>query len=194
MAIAQSKITIEHREILLKDRPSALYEISPKGTVPVLYIDKNNIIEESFDIILWAVNYSKSDWLDINKKQQVSMIKLNDSEFKYWLDKYKYFERFPEKDKIFYQNKCQLFLSKYNLLLAENRYFFGNKIQFIDIALFPFIRQCAHVDLEWFNNSFKNLNIWLDMIKKSNLFLSVMTKYEIWNQNQAGLIIKYLDN
>ena len=64
----------------------------------------------------------------------------------------------------------------------------------IDVALFPFIRQCAHVDINWFNKSFKSLSIWLDMFTKSNLFLSVMDKYEIWEQNQKGHIIKYLNN
>ncbi len=193
MAIAKSQITLEHREISLKDRPPALYKISPKGTVPVLYIDKNNILEESFDIMIWAVNYSKCDWLDINKEEQLSMVKVNDNEFKYWLDRYKYFERYPGKDKLFYQNECQSFLKRYNFILKNNKYFFGNKIQFIDVALFPFIRQCANVDIEWFNSTFENVNIWLDTIKKTNLFLSVMNKHKIWDQNQSGLIIKYLD-
>ena len=193
MAIAKSQITLEHREISLKDRPPALYKISPKGTVPVLYIDKNNILEESFDIMIWAVNYSKCDWLDINKEEQLSMVKVNDNEFKYWLDRYKYFERYPEKSKLFYQNECQSFLKRYNFILKNNKYFFGNKIQFIDVALFPFIRQCANVDIEWFNSTFENVNIWLDTIKKTNLFLSVMNKHKIWDQNQSGLIIKYLD-
>ena len=194
MAIAQIKITVEHREILLKNRPDSLYEISPKGTVPVLYIDKNNILEESFDIMLWAINYLNCDWLDIKKKKQIEMIRTNDNEFKYWLDRYKYFDRYPENDKIFYQKKCHMFLNQCNLLLENNRYFFGNKIQLIDVALFPFIRQCAHVDIDWFNKSFKSLTIWLDMFKKSNLFLSVMDKYEIWDQNQKGYFIKYLNN
>ena len=78
-----------------------------------------------------------------------------------------------------------------NTIIYNSNYFFGEHIQLADVALFPFIRQCAHVDLFWFEKTFLNLNKWLNTIKSSTLFLSVMHKYEVWNQNNRGIITIY---
>ena len=194
MAIAESKKIIEHREIILKDRPQTLYDISPKGTVPVLYIDENNIIDESFDIMIWAINNSNCNWLAINKKEQLSIINNIDKDFKFWLDRYKYFDRHPQHSQNFYKNKCIKYLEQYNILLGDSLYLFDNSIQMVDVALFPFVRQFAHVNLEWFELTLNNLNLWLDRIKKSELFLSIMLKYDIWDQKGEGTFTDYLSN
>jgi len=191
MALAKANIKIEHREILLKKRPSALYEISPKGTVPVLYINDENIIEESLDIIIWAIENSHCNWLAHDKEKQINIIQINDSDFKYWLDRYKYSDRFTELSPLDYQNNCKKYLEEYNGILKNKLYFFGNDIQMLDIALFPFIRQCAYVDVTWFEKYFSNLNNWLNNIQSSNLFLSVMKKYKMWDQNNSGIITNY---
>jgi len=194
MAIAQSKKIIEHREIILKDRPQTLYDISSKGTVPVLYIDENNIIDESFDIMIWAINNSNCNWLSINKKEQLEIINNIDEDFKFWLDRYKYFDRYPQHSQNFYKNKCIKYLEQYNILLGDSLYLFDNSIQMVDVALFPFVRQFAHVNLEWFEITFNNFNLWLDRIKKSELFLSIMLKYDIWDQKGEGTFTDYLSN
>ena len=119
MALAESGITIELREISLKDRPSSLYQISSKGTVPVLQINQNKIIDESIEIMLWAINQSNLDWLDKNPKGQLDIIKSNDTDFKYWLDRYKYADRYPEDTIHEYQNECKKILLSYeNILLS----------------------------------------------------------------------------
>jgi len=41
MALSYSQIKVELKEILLSNRPSALYAVSQKGTVPVLCINDN---------------------------------------------------------------------------------------------------------------------------------------------------------
>ena len=194
MAIAESKKIIEHREIILKDRPQTLYDISSKGTVPVLYIDENNIIDESFDIMIWAISNSNCNWLAINKKEQLSIINNIDKDFKFWLDRYKYFDRHPQHSQNFYKNKCIKYLEQYNILLGDSLYLFDNSIQMVDVALFPFVRQFAHVNLEWFEITFKNFNLWLNRIKKSELFLSIMLKYDIWDQKGEGTFTDYLSN
>ena len=191
MALANSKIKIEHREILLNDRPRVLYEISPKATVPVLYIGNNNIIDESLDIMLWVIKTTSCDWLKNNSTKQLEMIEINDSHFKYFLDRYKYSDKYPELTFENYQNKCKKYLNEYDDIIKNNLYFSGNFIQLVDIALFPFIRQCAHVDTAWFEKTFLNLNNWLNNIKTSSLFLSVMHKYEIWDQKKQGIITIY---
>jgi len=96
MALAYANITIELREILLSDRPDELYAISAKATVPVLQLPDGSVIDESFDIMKWALEQSKTDWLDINFEDQLFIIKINDEEFKPWLNKYKYHQRHPE--------------------------------------------------------------------------------------------------
>ena len=122
MALAEGNFTLEHREIFLKDRPDALYNISAKGTVPVLHIDSKNIIDESLDIMLWAIENAQLNWLQLDRAKQLDMIKINDNNFKYWLDRYKYSDRYPELRLVDYQNKCKIYLDEYNKMLKGNRF------------------------------------------------------------------------
>ena len=191
MALSKSNITIELREISLKKRPDALYKISPKGTVPVLQLVEDTIIDESLNIMLWAINNSNCDWLKNEREKQLEIISINDGEFKYWLDRYKYSDRFPELNRSEYQNACSKFLNTYDIMLKDETYFYGKSYQLADIALFPFIRQCANIDQDWFENNFLNLSNWLNRIKTSTLFLSVMNKYDLWNEMSKGEIIKF---
>ena len=191
MALTQLNLNIEVREISLKDRPNELLNISPKGTVPVLFIDENNIIDESIDIMLWAVNQTNSKWLDIEKEKQLKIILNIDVNFKQWLDKYKYHDRYQENSYEFYQNKCSQYLKKYNDKLKDNKYILGNEFQLVDIAIFPFIRQCANVNLNWFQSNFIHLNKWLHEFINSVLFTSVMNKYEIWDKKSTNYIINF---
>jgi len=191
MALCEAEITVELREILLRDRPEDLYKISSKGTVPVLQINSETIIDESLDIMIWVTNKSKINWLKHEKTKQLEMIRVNDTDFKYWLDRYKYSDRYPDKTHEDYQKKCGEFLSSYNSILKNKIYLFGEQYQLVDIALFPFIRQCANVDFKWFQEEFINLNIWLQKIVSSKLFLSTMKKYEVWNQIDKGFIVNY---
>lgn len=191
MALSASNIKIELREILLKDRPQSLYDISSKGTVPVLQINDNHIIDESLQIMIWAIEQSKLNWTKISPEEQHKLISINDNDFKFWLNKYKYSDRFPEYSFEYYQNKCKQILSSHDQILQHNKYFFSNEIQLADVAVFPLIRQCEHVDSDWFENTFPNLNRWFNDIKSSKLFLSVMNKYEIWNQKDYGKVIQF---
>ena len=191
MALSASETKIELREILLKDRPQSLYDISSKGTVPVLKVSDNHIIDESLQIMIWAISQSKLNWISVSPEDQYKLINTNDTDFKFWLNRYKYSERFPEESFEYYQNKCKQILSSYDQILDYNKYFFSKKIQLADIAVFPLIRQCEHVDSNWFKNTFPNLNRWFHNIKSSDLFLSVMNKYDVWNQKDAGIILQF---
>ena len=191
MALSASKTKIELREILLKDRPQSLYDISSKGTVPVLKINDNHIIDESLQIMIWAISQSKLNWIAISPEDQYKLININDIDFKFWLNRYKYSVRFPEESFEFYQNKCKQILSSHDQILHYNKYFFANDIQLADIAIFPLIRQCENIDSNSFKNTFPNLNRWFNDIKSSDLFLSVMNKYDVWNQKDCGIIIQF---
>ena len=191
MALSKSEIEIELREISLKNRPDSLYTISPKGTVPVLQISNTEIIDESLQIMLWAIEKSNLDWLGKNPKKQIDMIKINDTDFKYWLNRYKYSDRYPEKSINFYKDNCTIILSTYEEILNQEKYLFDSKYQLADIAIFPLIRQCENVDPSWFADNLPNLSQWLNQIKLSNVFLSVMNKYELWDEDKSGLIIRF---
>ena len=192
MAMAYSKISYEHREILLKNRPKDLYRISKKGTVPVLKLVDGTVIDESFDIMKWCMKQNDLDgWFRDNYALQNRFIKNNDTEFKYWLDRYKYHIRYIENSYEKYQKEVEVFLIKYNLILQEKRFLMGKKLSLVDVALMPFIRQAAHVDIGWFDQNFPALSEWLEKLKVSPLFLSIMKKYDIWDDSGEGVIVKW---
>ena len=192
MAMAYSKISYEHREILLKDRPKSLYELSKKGTVPVLQLTDGTVIDESIDIMKWCIQQNDSNgWYKDECSLQDSMIIKNDNDFKYWLDRYKYHIRYEENSFEAYQNNVKKFFNQYNLILERQPFFLGDKISLVDIALMPFIRQGAQVELSWFSDNFPSLLEWLENLKANPLFLSAMTKYDIWKENSKGNILEW---
>ena len=187
IAIYYSKINYEHREILLKDRPDILYELSAKGTVPVLYLSNGNVIDESLDIMKWAISSSDPDsWFVNNKDAQLKAIELNDTDFKKWLDRYKYYDRFPDFPPEFYRKECEQILDVYDKTLQNNQFLFDNNLSLGDMAILPFIRQFANVDIAWFNKRFVSLSDWLERLIESKLFISMMKKYNVWNSLNKG--------
>ena len=191
MALAYANITIELREILLSDRPDELYVASSKGTVPVLQFSDGSVIDESFDIMKWCLEQVKTDWLDINFGDQLSIIKVNDEDFKSWLNKYKYHQRHPEQSVDFYQEKCVKILLEHEETLSNKLFLFGEKPQVADVAIFPLVRQFAHVDLSFFTKKLPHLNRWLETWKESKLFQSIMKKYDKWEPSQTPLIVTF---
>ena len=190
MALSEAKITIELREILLNDRPKNLYEISQKGTIPVLKIN-NLLLDESLDIMMWAIKKSNINWLDNDKNRQLNMINVNDTDFKYWLDRYKYYNRYPNFNKEYCKNRAIEILVTYEKILNSNNFLGGQNIGMVDIAIFPFIRQFCNVDSDWFMNEYHSLGKWLYQLMKSKLFNSVMNKYKQWDDECSPLIIKF---
>ena len=190
MALFHAKIKLEIREILLKDRPLSLYDISPKGTVPVLQLPNKEIIDESLDIMLWCLKKNNSSWINLKLNNQLLFIDENDKEFKYWLDRYKYFDRYPDETQKDYQIQCEVYLNKYETFLNKTEYLIENKVKLVDIALFPFIRQYANVNQIDFCKKFIKLNRWLEKIIQSNLFISVMNKYPVWSKGK-GVIVDF---
>lgn len=184
MAITYASITLELREVALANKPAAMLAISPKGTVPVLQLS-DRVIDESLQVMEWALNQSDPEnWLALDSQQeQLSLIEENDNEFKAWLDKYKYWDRFPEQSQQDYRIKAENFLSKLESRLQKNSYLFGDKICMADIAIFPFIRQFAFVDKSWFDQSdYPSVQCWLDQFLQSTLFEQVMIKQAVWQQ------------
>lgn len=191
MALAHANIKVELREILLSDRPKEIYDVSPKGTVPVLQLTDGTVIDESLDVMEWALGQIDTDWKDIDLGRQLAIIKMNDEDFKPILNKYKYHIRYPESSMDFYQKKCGKYLSQYESMLEGCSFLFGDKPQWADVAIMPLIRQFAHVDISYFESAFPNLNGWLEGWKGSELFKSIMKKYVQWQPNHSPLIVSF---
>jgi len=186
LAIAYSQQTVQLREVILKDKPQEMLQLSCKGTVPVLQINQNEILDESLDIMVWAVSqYDPDNWLKPNIHNMLDLIDKNDFEFKSWLDKYKYADRFPEHSERYYREQCEDFLVDLEQRLQVNAYLFVPTISLADIAILPFIRQFALVDEQWFKESpYPHLQNWLYTLLNSPLFYSVMHKYTPWLESQ----------
>jgi glutathione S-transferase len=185
MAIVYASINLEFREVSLANKPAEMLSISPKGTVPVLQLEER-VIDESIEVMDWAIAQSDPDnWLALDlQQQQQSLIEENDNQFKLWLDKYKYWDRHPEQSQQVYRSQAEKFISKLEKNLTQHSYLLGNKICMADIAIFPFIRQFAFVDKDWFDQAdYPNLQQWLNKFLESHLFNQVMKKYSVWQSS-----------
>jgi len=185
MAIVYASINLELREVSLANKPAEMLSISPKGTVPVLQLEER-VIDESIEVMDWALAQSDPDnWLALDlQQQQQSLIEENDNQFKLWLDKYKYWDRHPEQSQQAYRSQAEKFISKLEKNLTQHSYLLGNKICMADIAIFPFIRQFAFVDKDWFDQAdYPNLQQWLNKFLESHLFNQVMKKYSVWQSS-----------
>ncbi|AAW86226.1 stringent starvation protein A [Aliivibrio fischeri ES114] len=187
LGIVQSNKTVHLREIILKSKPEAMLQASPKGTVPVLITNKGKVIDESLDIMKWALE--GSELLLSATNEMFQLIRENDDIFKSWLDKYKYADRYPEYSEIYYREQGELFLNKLEQRLTTSPMLFSKQYSFADLAILPFIRQFAFVDIHWFYQSkYKNLQRWLFEFIESELFNSIMNKYPTWLDSHQEFI------
>ncbi len=179
IAIELSQVKVITVEVSLKDKPAKMLIASPKATVPVLILNDGGVIDESLQIMLWALK--QKDPMNLlngaEQKQSLKLIKLNDESFKSNLDYYKYWVRFPEKTMNEYRQQCDGFLSLLEQHLSNNKYLCGEKTSLADYAIFPFVRQFSSVDRGWFEQSkYQYLVNWLNLISSSALFKTVMKK------------------
>ena len=191
MAIHISGQRCELREVLLRDKPPSMLEYSAKGTVPVLILQDGKVIDESLDVIDWALNLNDpDDWQRSKDKEKTKeLIKINDGEFKYHLDRYKYSKRYDNEDPEFHRNKCLKFIESINNELNNSEYIFDDNISYADIVLLPFIRQFRIADIEWFDSlPYDNLKKWLSSFLNSSLLNSIMKKYDLWKEGDKSII------
>lgn len=191
LALAYAGIPVELREVVLKDKPVRMLELSPKGTVPVLQLPDGDVLDESYDIMLWALaQHDPNNWHEPSYQDDIAaLIKKNDDEFKYWLDRYKYSVGYPEHSEEYYRNKGEEFLAYLEALLEKNRYLLADHTTLADMGVFPFIRQFAFVDKGWFDQSpYPKLQVWLQEQLDSGLFKGVMFKYGQWKAGDEPVV------
>lgn len=190
MTIYYAAIDCELREVRLQDKPLAMLNLSEKGTVPVLHFS-GQVIDESLQIMFWALNKSDPDnWL--NSSHPNPLVTDCDGYFKYYLDRYKYYDRYPQQDQNAYFVAAKKFLAKlerqFRREASHVAYLCGNKITWVDVAIFPFIRQFAFVDKSRFDQlNFPKLQEWLEVLLRSELFLNVMNKNQPWQPGDGKI-------
>ena len=190
LAISISEVQVEEREVILSNKPKELIDCSAKATVPVLHLIDKSVIDESLDIMLWALEQNDpQSWLPLsayNKEETNRLIGFNDIEFKPHLDKYKYASRFPEEEMDLYREQGEMFLKILEEKLSKNRFLISDSASFADMAIFPFIRQFVYVDVNWFKESkYKKLQTWLNELLNSQLFHQVMIKSPPWSSSHT---------
>ncbi|AIQ94698.1 glutathione S-transferase N-terminal domain-containing protein [Prochlorococcus sp. MIT 0604] len=198
-ALLICEIKVEIREIDLKNKPVDFLNKSKTKTVPILIKKNSEVIEESLEIILWALSESKKENVKLiyfpeNKKEEIfQIINENDNEFKYHLDRFKYATRYQNINEEFHFMKANKFIKRLNNLLAGKNYFFGNNPTIADWSIWPFVRQfkiaCeSQKRTNYLEPSIKN---WLDSFENNIKFRSLMYKYELWATNSRKNYFPY---
>ncbi|AUX70990.1 glutathione S-transferase [Porphyrobacter sp. HT-58-2] len=187
MALWAAGVTVELREVKLAAKPPALLAASPKGTVPVLVLPDGTVIDESLDIMRWALAQDDPEgWL---AGDDTDLIAANDGVFKHHLDRAKYPGRYDEDGVTDHRAEALALLSPLEARLAEAPFLCGETRSLTDIALLPFIRQFAAIDPAWFAaQSLPHLLGWLDGLLASDLFAAVMPKFAPWAEGDAPVL------
>ena len=198
LALAQAGVTVELREILLRDKPAAMLALSAKGTVPVLQLPDGTVFDESLDIMRWALaQQDPDDWQrDAIADDLTDLIAANDGPFKHWLDRYKYFERHPDHPREHYRAQAENILQTWEARLVRHAgQLSAGGASLADYALLPFVRQFAHSDDAWWSASpYPRLQQWLQQFEQSALFQRVMPKWPVWPGNGTGIIVEWRQN
>ncbi len=191
-ALYFSNVKVIIREVVLRNKPEQMLQASKKATVPVLVL-KDSVIDESLEIIIWALKIS--DKLNLlqpyyNEKEKViRLIYQIDNEFKYHLDRYKYSSRYQSsknfQGKFEHRDKAANYLVEIEDILKENKslHLYNSKLSIVDLCIFPLIRQFRIADEKWFdsNPSFYFIHRWLANILELDFFNIIMKKYKPWN-------------
>lgn len=194
LGLLYANVSCELREVVLREKPTEMLALSEKATVPVLHLPNGQVIDESYDIIKWAIRQNDPDhWQEFIPKTDY-LVSENDGSFKMALDRYKYASRFPEQPPHIYREQGEVFLHKLDQILQNSPFLLSEKQTIADIALFPFIRQFAHVDKEWFFNApYLHLRRWLQHHINSASFKKVMKKYPKWHIGDNTVYFPDLD-
>ena len=192
LALAISGQACELREVVLKAKPPELLAVSSKASVPVLVLQGGKVIDQSLDIMLWALGHSDpGQWLLPAPQAARALALIEDCEqtFKHHLDRYKYPGRYAGADALAHRSSASAWLAGLEQQLQPAAWFFGAAPSLADMAIAPFVRQFAHTDPDWFAaQDWPSLRVWLNAIVGSALFDSVMHKYPPWHSGADTLV------
>jgi glutathione S-transferase len=192
LALDASGQECELREVKLREKPLEMLRVSSKGTVTVLVVADGEVIDESLDIMLWALGRSDPEhWLtpDLDSLPgTLALIAQFDSHFKQHLDTYKYPDRFAGADSLASRGEACLDVQLLESKLVRTPYLAGERVSLADMAIAPFIRQFANVDASWFSSQpWPAVQRWLKMIVASPRFERVMRTVPTWEPGTRGV-------
>ncbi|WP_336232840.1 glutathione S-transferase [Thalassospira sp. CH_XMU1458] len=195
IALLAAEIDVELREVVLRDKPQSMIDVSPKATVPVLVLPDGTVVDESLEIMVWALAENDPlEWLTPESgtlDDMLALISQNDGPFKHHLDRYKYPNRYEDVDPLEHRRDAEKILNRLDGRLAVGKYLFGSRPALADFAIAPFIRQFANTDKEAFDAMpFVHVQRWLDDFLASQLFERAMTKYDQWHEGDTPVIFK----
>ena len=173
MLLLYAGLQVELREVLLRDKPSEMLRVSAKGTVPVLVLAGGEVIDESLEVMRWALTQHNPRHWEFPRagSTEHKLLDINDGPFKHWLDRYKYADRHPEQSQAWYRKQCAGYLDELERALGQRAWLAGPEIGFIDVAVFPFLRQFSMVDANWFASCPRErLRTWLERLLAAPLF------------------------
>lgn len=194
LGLAASGVKVELREVLLRDKPAHMLELSPKGTVPVLWLPDGSVIDESLDILFWALRqHDPCSWLELDETQSheaAALIKTLDGTFKHHLDRYKYPNRYAPCDPLEHRQACLTTLKDWNARLQKHGNLVDEQLKYVDVALLPFVRQFCLTDALWFETQTEiaQVQTWLKCFMQSRLFDQIMRKLPPWRADAQVLI------
>ncbi len=193
LALVASGTVCIVREVVLARKPQALLLASPKGTVPVLVLPDGTVLEQSLDIMLWALQRNDpQQWLPVNEQDMAATLRLIahcDGDFKAELDRYKYPNRYALPDGLTHRALGAQFLQTLNTNLRTQPYLAGQQFGLADAAIAPFVRQFAHTDPQWFaDQACSHLQHWLAAFETSSRYLQVMEKFAPWQDNKQAIL------
>lgn len=187
MAVAVSGVDVKLREVVLRDKPAEMLEVSPKGTVPVLVLDDGTVIDESLDVMHWAL--AQDDPLSWLSHVDAKLIAANDGPFKQALDRYKYPHRYDLADGLEHRALGLAHLTDLENALSSGPFLAEEQAGFTDITLFPFVRQFAATDAGWFDAlPLPKVQVWLASLTESALFAQIMVRYPQWKAGDTPTI------
>lgn len=193
LALAVSAQACELREVLLRDKPPELLAASPKATVPVLVQLDGQVLEQSLDIMLWALQrQDPGHWLapEIGTLEtMLALVTRFDDGFKQQLDRYKYPGRYPGAVASNHRDAGAAYLAQLEeQLSAGHAHLFGSRVALADMAIAPFVRQFAQTDKSWFDaQPWPHLQAWLAAFTASGLYLQTMQKFPRWAAGSPGI-------
>ena len=198
LALHACSIAVEHREVVLRNKPAHMLALSPKGSVPVLWLPDTpgamggQVLEQSLDIMLWALRqHDPHSWLPASEAglaDALALIAHNDGPFKQQLDRYKYPNRSGLDSGAADRDEAALWLHTLDARLRAQSFLAGDHFGLADAALAPFVRQFAHTDPAWFaSQPWTALAAWLAAFEGSALFDAIMHKHAPWAEPAAVL-------
>jgi glutathione S-transferase len=190
LALNVSGVAHEHREVVLKNKPAHMLVLSPKGTVPVLWLpgpEGGQVLEQSLEIMLWALRqHDPLGWMpesDADMADALALIAHNDGPFKQQLDRYKYPNRSGLDSGLADRDAAAIWLLTLNAHLQTRPCLAGRQLGLADAAIAPFVRQFAHTDPGWFAaQPWGALATWLTAFEASEMFAAVMHKHAPWQE------------